>query len=67
MALAKPGDLPSTLPEGTQPMEADSCLKRSAEEEAITEASLRTLRVPTLSLPMGSSSALCLLQLQPRS
>eukprot|EP00971_Amphidinium_carterae_P344439 6484855-Amphidinium_carterae.1 len=38
MALAQPGSVPATLPatllEGTQPMAADSCLKRTAEEEA---------------------------------
>eukprot|EP00971_Amphidinium_carterae_P331775 6465549-Amphidinium_carterae.3 len=35
--LAQPGELPDTIPatlvEGTQPMAADSCLKRTAAEE----------------------------------
>eukprot|EP00971_Amphidinium_carterae_P288810 5734909-Amphidinium_carterae.1 len=34
LALAQPGDLPPTIPDGTQQMEADSCLKRLAAEEA---------------------------------
>eukprot|EP00971_Amphidinium_carterae_P030673 603701-Amphidinium_carterae.1 len=45
MALAQPGELPSTLPADTQTMEADSCLKRSAEEEAATASEEQAKRL----------------------